>query len=138
LSALHLEASASLRWLLDQARAAEVRAAVDAVDVVVTSALTLAESERALVRAETGRLLSASDGQRLRGMLQLAQAGWMRMAVTEEILSRACRSFPVEPVRTLDAIHLSTALAFTKAMPDLRILSFDHRILDNAVALGIN
>jgi predicted nucleic acid-binding protein len=137
LSALYLETSAVLRWLLDQARAAEVRAAVDAVDVVVTSALTLAESERALVRAETGRLLSARDGQRLRGMLQRAQAGWMRMAVTEEVLSRACSSLPVEPVRTPDAIHLSTALAFTKGMPDLRILSFDQRSLDNALALGI-
>ena len=137
MSALYLETSAVLTWLLGQAHAKEVRAAADAAQVVVTSALTLAESERALVRAESGQLLSARDGQRLRGMLQRAQAGWMRMAVTEEILSRACRSFPVEPVRTLDAIHLATALAFTKALPDLRILSYDRRILENSLALGI-
>jgi predicted nucleic acid-binding protein len=137
LSALYLETSAVLTWLLAQARAQEVRAAVDAADVLVTSTLTLAESERALVRAETGQLLSARDGQRIRGMLQRAQSGWMRMAVTEEVLSRACRVFPVEPVRTLDAIHLATALVFTKALPDLRILSYDKRILENSVALGI-
>ena len=137
MSAIYLETSAVLTWLLAQAQAKEVRAAVDAADVVATSALTLAESERALVRAESGQLLSARDGQRLRGMLQRAQAGWMRMAVTEEVLARACRSFPVEPVRTLDAIHLATALAFTKALPDLRILSYDRRILENSLALGI-
>ena len=32
---------------------------------------------------------------------------------------------------------LTTALEFAQAFPDLRILSFDDRILDNARALGL-
>jgi hypothetical protein len=40
-------------------------------------------------------------------------------------------------VRTLDAIHLATALAFTGGFHDVRVLSFDRRILDHAQALGI-
>jgi len=135
--ALYLETSALLNWLLGQAQADEVRAAVDESEVVVTSVLTFAETERALVRAEHEDLVRAADGQRLRGILQRASTGWMRMMMSEEILARAGRPFPVEPVRTLDAIHLATALAFTKAFDELRLLSLDRRLLGNARALGI-
>lgn len=137
MSSLYLETSAVLNWLLGQARADEVRESVDAAEVIVTSALTFTETERALVRAENEEILRAADGQRLRGLLQRASAGWMRMMISEEILSRAGRPFPVEPVRTLDAVHLATALAFSKAFSDLRLLSLDRRLLDNARALGI-
>ena len=137
MSALYLETSAVLNWLLGQARANEVRESVDAAEVVVTSALTFAETERALVRAESEELLRAADGQRLRGLLQRASAGWMKMMISDEILARAGRPFPVEPVRTLDAIHLATALAFTKAFADLRLLSLDRRLTGNARALGL-
>lgn len=137
MSSLYLETSAVLNWLLGQARADEVRESVDAAEVIVTSALTFTETERALVRAENEGILRAADGQRLRGLLQRASAGWMRMMISEEILSRAGRHFPVEPVRTLDAVHLATALAFSKAFSDLRLLSLDRRLLDNARALGI-
>ncbi len=104
---------------------------------VETSALTFAEAERALVRAESEELLLAADGQRLRGLLQRASAGWMKMMTSDEILARAGRPFPVEPIRTLDAIHLATALAFAKAFADLRLLSMDRRLADNAGALGL-
>ena len=137
MKSLYVETSAVLTWLLGQTHADDVRARVDAAEVVVTSSLTFAEAERAVVRAEGERFLRAADGQRLRGLLQRASSGWMRMTVSEEILARAGRPFPVEPVRTLDAIHLATALAFTRAFSDLELLSFDRRLLDNARALGI-
>jgi antitoxin (DNA-binding transcriptional repressor) of toxin-antitoxin stability system len=98
---------------------------------------TLTETERALVRAETGGALKGGDAQRLRGLLNRAQAAWTRMAVSENVLARASRPFPVEPVRTLDAIHLATALEFAAAYPDLRMLSVDRRLRENAEALGL-
>jgi predicted nucleic acid-binding protein len=136
-NAVYLETSALLTWLLGQEGAGTVRAVVDAAGVVVTSSLTFAESERALVRAEREGLLREGDAQRLRGLLQRAKGGWMAMAVSETVLARAARAFPVEPLRTLDAIHLASALEFTLAFPELRILSFDRRILENAGALGL-
>jgi len=137
-SSLYLETSAVLAWLLGQARADEVRATVDSAQVVVTSSLTFTEAERAMVRAENEELIRAADGQRLRGLLRRASSGWMRMMVTEDVLARAGRPFPVEPLRTLDAIHLATALTFTRAFSNLRLLSLDRRILENARALGID
>ena len=137
MSAVYLETSALLSWLLGQSRSGEVRKTLDAASVVLTSELTLTEAERALVRAEHEQLLTGGDGQRLRGLIQRSRNAWMLMTVSEEALSRAGRPFPVEPVRTLDGIHLATALVFTRAFAELRILSFDHRITENARALGI-
>ena len=137
MSAVYLETSALLSWLLGQSNSGEVRKTLDAASVVLTSELTLAEAERALVRAEHEQLLTGGDGQRLRGLLQRSRSGWMTMTVSEEVLERAGRSFPVEPLRTLDGIHLATALVFTRAFAELRVLSFDRRIADNARTLGI-
>jgi predicted nucleic acid-binding protein len=134
---IYLESSALLHWLLGQSGAAEVRSKIDRAEVVVTSQLTVLEAERALLHAENRNALKGGDAQRLRGLLNKAQASWTRMAVSEEILNRASRAFSVEPVRTLDAIHLATALEFTAVFPELVILSFDKRIRDNAEALGI-
>lgn len=134
---LYLETSAVLAWLFDQSRADEVRAAVDAAEQIVTSSLTLAETERALVRAENQKALRAGDAQKLRGILQRAQTSWLRMSVSDDVLTRVSMPYPVEPIRTLDAIHLATALAFTKGLPDLQVLSLDRRIQQNAEAMGI-
>jgi predicted nucleic acid-binding protein len=134
---VYLETSALLAWLFTEKRSVSVLKRVDAAEVVVTSSLTFAEAERALVRAEAGGLIRGGDGQRLRGVLEIAAGGWMSMEVSEEILRRAARPFPVEPIRTLDAIHLATALAFTRTFAGLEVLTFDGRVEKNATALGL-
>lgn len=138
MNVLYLETSAVLHWLLGQSEAARVRRRVDGAEVVLTSMLTLAEAERALIRAEGQDVLKGGDAQRLRGLLNRVQASWTRMSISDDVLTRASRPFPAEPVRTLDAIHLATALEFTAAFPDLRVLSFDDRVRRNAEALGIS
>jgi hypothetical protein len=57
--------------------------------------------------------------------------------LTDSVLARAGSAFPIEPVRTLDAIHLATAMAFSEAYPELEMLTFDRRISENATALGL-
>jgi len=137
MTTVYLESSAVLHWLLGQSGATEVRRAVDRADSVLISALTLTESERALIRAESEGALRGGDAQRLRGLLNRAQASWMRMTLSDAVLARAGRAFPIEPVRTLDAIQLATALEFAATFPNLRVLSFDRRVRANAEALGI-
>jgi hypothetical protein len=58
------------------------------------------------------------------------------VSVTEAILAHAGRRFPVEPVRTLDAIHLATAAALGEPPTLVIVVSRDHRVCDNASALG--
>lgn len=137
MTTLYVETSAVLAWLLDEPTAAEVRESVDSAETVVTSEITWAEVERVVARGESSGALRGADAQKLRGCVARQRAVWMSMAVSAAVLARTGRVFPMEPVRTPDALHLATALEFTKAFPDLRILTFDPRIAENAVALGI-
>ena len=53
-------------------------------------------------------------------------------------LSGPRRSLPCEPIRSLDALHLATALIVRNLSPEVQVLSFDDRIRDNATALGLD
>jgi len=137
MKALYLESSAVVAWLFDEATAVDVIRATAAAEVAVTSQLTVVECERAIHRAVVLRLMKEAKAQRLLGELERESANWAAMSLTTDVLARAGRVFPVEPVRTLDAIHLATALAFSKAFPELAILAFDRRVSENATALGL-
>lgn len=137
MTAVYVESSALLTWLLGEPRAREVISELNQAQTVVSSVLSLIEVERALNRAECQRMLTAGQAERLRGLLARNRVGWILMEISEEVRSRAGRVFPVEPVRTLDAIHLATVLMFMRAFPDLHLLSYDERILENARPLGI-
>jgi len=54
------------------------------------------------------------------------------------VLSRARQAFPVEPVRTLDALHLASVLAWDQAIDRLTVVSCDDRVRSNALALGFD
>ena len=138
MAALYLESSAVLTWLLGETNARQVRTRVDAATIIVTSVLTLLETDRTLIRAEQQGIIKAAQRQKLKGLLRRAQAAWILMEITAEVRQLAAQPFPVEPVRTLDAIHLSTAMLFSRAYPDLTVLSFDHRITSNLEPLGLD
>ena len=58
------------------------------------------------------------------------------VAVTDAVLARARRPFPVEPIRTLDALHLATAELLGEPPPLMTLVTRDSRIRENAEALG--
>lgn len=130
----YIESSALVAALLEGD--ASAKASIRAPGVRVTSALTVAESNRAVLRA---RLSGRITAQQQSGVLLSIQRFSRRtniVAISEEILSRAGRPFPVEPVRTLDAIHLATAAALGEASARVTIVTRDVRVRDNAAALG--
>lgn len=137
MSSLYAESSAVLAWLLGESGSSEVVRRINEADTVVTSVLTLLEIERAMIRAERQSVLSPAECQKLRGIFARAAGSWILMEVSEAVRAGAGRVFPVEPVRTLDALHLATALLFMQAFPDLQMLTFDQRVEANSRALGI-
>jgi hypothetical protein len=122
---------------LGESRADEVISLVNNAKTVVTSVLTLLEAERGLIRVEGQKILTAAECQKLRGLIARTKNAWVLMELSQEVRNLAGRRFPVEPLRTLDAIHLATALVFLKAYSDLQMLSYDRRILDNLRPLGL-
>jgi hypothetical protein len=134
---IYLETSALLGWLLGEPCSREVKSKVDSAEAVATSVLTMIEAERIVFRAEALNILKAADSEKLRGLLARLGASWILMDISKDVRARASRSFPVEPIRTLDALHLATALLFMRVFPSLELFSYDQRILDNARVLGI-
>lgn len=58
------------------------------------------------------------------------------VAVSDEVLERAARPFPVEPIRTLDAIHLSSIELLGESPQLLMVVTRDNRVASNATAMG--
>jgi predicted nucleic acid-binding protein len=135
--ALYLESSALLAWLLGEPDAEVVRRAVDEAVTVVTSRLTLVEVSRGLLRAESSGRITAADGHVLAGMLAAASAGWFCLELDGSVCERAARPFPNEPVRTLDALHLASALVALELHPTMAFLTLDERLVTNAHGLGM-
>jgi hypothetical protein len=71
-----------------------------------------------------------------RAHLNAAAAHWHLCRLSLDIVDRARRPFPAEPVRTLDAIHLASALAVRSTVPRMELLSLDDRIRRAAEQLG--
>lgn len=133
---LYAETSAVVAWLLDEEHSDRVWAQLGAADVIFTSDLTLIECDRVFRRAAAIGRLTAGESLQLHAIIDTASAHWTLLAMDAEIVQRSRRSFPCEPIRALDAIHLATALAVRNLSPGLQVLSLDARIRDNASSLG--
>lgn len=134
-TAIHyIETSALLSALLEQA--SDVKHTLRASGRRVTSALTMAESYRAIVHARSAGRLTAVQERAVVRALHTFLARCDLVAVTDDVLSRAGRPFPVEPIRTLDAIHLATAELLGEPPQLVTIVTRDMRVEKNALALG--
>lgn len=134
---LYAESSAVLSWLLGEESGAEVAGILAAADEIIASDLTIIECDRVLVRAVATGIMSEADAAERRHILARAAAHWHVLHLIEDAVARATRPFPAEPIRTLDALHLSLALAARAVIPDLEVLSLDGRVRANALALGM-
>ncbi len=133
---LYAESSAVLRWLFNEDRGDAVFDRLRAADKVTCSRLTLIECRRVIHRAVGAARLPEKDAAELRGVLGQAAARWAILEVTPEVARRAEERFPAEPLRTLGALHLASALLLNESAPDLAVLSTDDRIRNNAMQLG--
>jgi predicted nucleic acid-binding protein len=137
MTAVYAESSAVLSWLLSSNREDEVRSALDSAETVTASDLTLIECDRVLQRSAALGHLSQSDLVERLAAVNHASAGWVVLHITSEVVDRARGTFPEEPIRSPDAIHLASALVLRARLPDLVMLSLDARVRRSARALGL-
>jgi hypothetical protein len=126
-----------LAWLLGEPDGRRAALMLAGADLVTASDLTVLECSRALVRAVALSAIPASRAARLAARLDGTAAHWRLMPISPDILARARRPFPTEPVRSLDAIHLASALELAGALGDVGVLSLDHRVRAAAGGLGL-
>jgi predicted nucleic acid-binding protein len=135
---LYVESSAVLAWLLDEPTAPDVRHRLATADIVIASDLTLIECDRVVIRAAVLGDLTEADAADRRAYLATAAAHWNVLRIGGDIVDRARQPFPGDPIRTLDAIHLASALVARSAAPGLQVLSLDDRIRTAAKKLGFS
>lgn len=133
---MYAETSAVLRWLFAEAGGEEIRAALAAAPQVVSSRLTLIETRRVVRRAEREGRISAAESVDVLAVFAQAVATWAILGISDEIARRSEEGFPNEPVRTLDAIHLASALFLRQSFPGLVVTTADERVRVNAALLG--
>ncbi|HTW22198.1 MAG TPA: type II toxin-antitoxin system VapC family toxin [Candidatus Baltobacteraceae bacterium] len=133
---VYAESSAVLAWLLGEKSGDSVRDSLRRADLVMSSDLTLIECDRVLIRAVVNGEVDEASAADRRAHLNSAARLWHLWRVSAEIIERARRPFTAEPVRTLDAIHLASALAARSAVPGIGLLSLDDRIRESAKQLG--
>jgi hypothetical protein len=130
----YIESSALVAALLE--RDAEALKSLRPKTRQITSALTLAEASRAIVRARVGeRLTPDAERAAIRALRRFERRCYV-VAVTDDVLARVRRPFPAEPVRTLDAVHIATAESLGEPPQLITIVSRDNRVRENARALG--
>jgi predicted nucleic acid-binding protein len=134
---VYAESSAVLAWLLGEPSGRNIRDVLSSSDVVITSDLTLVECDRVLHRAVVLKELSEADAASRRGELSAAAAHWTILRIGADVIDRVRQPFAREPVRTLDALHLASALVARSAVPDLSLLSLDDAVRANGRALGL-
>jgi predicted nucleic acid-binding protein len=130
----YIESSALVAALLEQD--AEALDAVRALGQRVTSALTFTEAARALLRARVTRRITPDEERAALRALRTFERRCAVVSVTEAVLTRAGRQFPVEPIRSLDGIHLATLELLGEAPQLVTVVTRDKRVARNARALG--
>jgi len=134
----YADSSAVLAWLLGEPAGPAVEHMIRTASGVVASDLTMIECDRALHR------LAARDPSRtavvgaIRSRLADSAARWTILTIAAPVVERARASFPDNQVRTLDAIHLATALVARDTLGELEVVSLDSRVRTNAAALGLH
>lgn len=133
---LYIESSAALAMLLGEPKSDQVREMLYAAELVTASILVLVECDRTLHRAVAlGGMTELSAADR-RESLYVSAAHWQIFELTPDIAERAKRAFPAEPLRSIDALHLATALAARAIAPEIELLSLDNRVRRNGQQLG--
>jgi predicted nucleic acid-binding protein len=135
---LYADSSAVLAWLFGEERGPVVEKILAGAELVVASDLTLVECDRALIQAEATGRLSQVEANQLRASFEATSVRWMLLNIEGEVVERARRRFPQEPIRTLDSLHLASALTARSSVSELALLSLDQRVRNNGAALGFD
>ena len=120
----YLDASALVKLIVAEEFSDEMHSWVQTDRVLVTSDLTRTELMRAVTRVHAGW------AQRVRAVLDSVET----VGLTRRVLDEAGRLAPAT-LRSLDAIHLATALSFGDDLES--IVTYDDRLAEAAQHAGL-
>ena len=121
----YVDSSALLKLVVGEPETAALEADLATRDGLVSSSLAVVECHRAARRAGHRRILQRTE--------QILESVYL-LDVTPVILERASALRPAA-VRSLDAIHLASAMSVDEA--DMELITYDDRMAEGARANGL-
>ena len=123
---LYLDTSALLKAFIAEDGTSEVRTWMHAAEVQASSAIAGLETASALAR-----LVREGAGKAAIGKAKAAFGeAWKDFAQVEvdEVLGEAARLVELHPLRSLDALHLASALRIQRSGHEVHFACFDDRL----------
>ena len=132
---IYLDASALVKLFVPEEESDALNQALAGLTDVIVSDLALTEMASALSRRLREQRLTRAEAQRLYREASKLHASSHRAELTPPIHRRAERLMLslTSPLRTLDALHLATALDAEAAT----VVTFDPRLRDAATSQGL-
>lgn len=123
---LYLDTSALLKAFIAEEGTADVRSWMQAADVQASSALAALEVASALARLSREGAAKAAIAK-ARAAFEAAWKDFAQVDV-DEVLGHAARLVSQHPLRSLDAIHLASALRIQESGHPVEFACFDDRL----------
>jgi predicted nucleic acid-binding protein len=133
---VYLDASALVKLLAPEAESDALNQSLIGAEDVIISDLALTEMASALGRRLRERRVTATEARRLQREAERLASACHRVELTPPVHRRAERlllSSRDVPLRTLDALHVATALAADVST----IVTYDPRLRAAALSLGL-
>lgn len=131
---IYVDTSAVLRAVLEHGMSPELEARLTEARFVITSRLAFVESARAFLRLRAHGI----PEEKLADGAREAEAFWSRCTIwelTPAVCELASQVAPLQPLRTLDALHVATYLLARRKLGDVELLTADVRLERAARAL---
>ncbi len=133
----YLDSSAIIKLYIDELESEDVRAQVNACDVIVTSTVAYAEVRAAISRLRRERRLSRSAAATVVRQFETDWQAFMTIDVNDTLSREAGALTDRLPLRGFDAIHLASfARVVERTDEEIEFLAFDQKLNVAARRLG--
>jgi predicted nucleic acid-binding protein len=127
---VYADTSALVKLVVHEAESDALEAALDDAAELATSVVTTIELARAVARARAESSATVADEWAVLAVISATA----EIPLTDEVRAAAATVAPVE-LRTLDAIHLASALTLGEHLAS--VLTYDERLQHAATELGL-
>jgi predicted nucleic acid-binding protein len=135
---IYLDTSWLVKLFVDEGDAEAVHRIVSADPAVLVSELSFVEFHAAVARRRRNGSLAPRTAASLVSRFRRQWTDRARIPLSLEVVSRAADLVAVHPLRTLDALHLASALLVSAGSPEpLRFGAADECLLAAARAEGL-
>ncbi|WP_159322514.1 type II toxin-antitoxin system VapC family toxin [Spiribacter roseus] len=133
----YLDTSALAKWYLNESGSEAFVTYLQSLDVAVITRLTVTEMRSLLSRRRRmGELMDQLESVLFSALHEDIDRGWLQCYRIEDVLfeeaSRLITRYPEHPLRTLDALHLTSAMHFGIA----ELATADTAMANAATSMG--